>query len=201
MKSDRWRAAAAERGLPAPTGRFQSEDTFFLTRADVMAHADADITPENAMELWYATMAWGLGPSGSWFNLRLDGFAKAPETNIDLLVHAWATVRSGASAGDCYRRLLTEKGKPFITQFGAAFATKYLYFAHGTTLPVRNLILDKVVATNLRDSAWPDSPITAWWATTYQAYCDLLADWAQQAADIRGAPVQPDEVEKAIFHM
>ena len=201
VRPERWLTATAQRDLPAPTGRFQTEDTFVLTRADVMAYADADITIENAVQLWYATMAWGLGTKGSRLYARLDGFAKKSGANIDFLVQAWQSVRSGASPGDCYRVLLTEKGRPHIGWFGAAFATKYLYFAHGNALPVRNLILDQVVARKLRTSAWEDSPAAGWWASTYQAYCELLSDWAQQAAAVRGSSVQADEVEKAIFHM
>lgn len=201
VRPGRWMAQTAKRGLPAPVGRFASGDTFRISRGQVLAAADNDITPENAVQLWYAAMAWGLGTRARSFYQRLDGLADDFDTNNALLVDAWAAVRSGAEPQDCYRVLLTEKGATRITFFGAAFVTKYLYFAHGTTTPVRNLILDEVVATNLRPHGWPESHTGAWWPTTYQRYCDLLGAWARDATEARGAPVQPDEVEKAVFQL
>lgn len=117
-----------------------------------------------------------------------------------LLVQAWDAVRSGASSQEAYEVLLTPRGRPHIKYLGAAFATKYLYFATGSGTPTTP-ILDAVVANALRPIAWESAPTTAWWSSTYAQYCDLLSRWATEASAHTGDPVRLDQIEKMLFSL
>jgi hypothetical protein len=114
-------------------------------------------------------LAWGLGTKGRLLRTRLDWFSRDPAAPTRL-VQAWTAVRDERAPQECYETLLTPRGRPLIKYFGAAFATKYLYFAHGLTQTPKNVILDQVVATQLRGSAWPAAPTTGRWYSTYQHY-------------------------------
>ncbi|PRZ15612.1 hypothetical protein BCL67_10872 [Nesterenkonia sandarakina] len=96
---------------------------------------------------------------------------------------------------------MTEGGAGKIKGLGPAFATKFLYFAEGSTNEPRHVIIDKVVSTNLRRDAWPESPTAAWWPETYERYCNLLARWASEASERPevNRTVRTDEIELALF--
>ena len=112
---------------------------------------------------------------------------------------AWTAVREGRSPQSCYEVLLTDRGRGRIRWLGPAFATKYLYFATGLHRPPACVILDAVVARNLRSlTAWPASPTYGWWPATYGRYCHLVTRWARDASSPEH-PVWSDQIEKALF--
>ena len=201
LSGPRWRTAIAAAGLPAPTGVMATVETFSLDRAQILDFASGEITDENALQLLYLSLAWGLGWKGFRMDSKLSGIGHTDRLTITtLLVQAWEAVRAGAPSQDCYEVLLTPKGRPRIKQLGAAFATKYLYFATGSGIP-RTPILDAVVANSLRPIAWEDAPTTAWWSSTYARYCELLSRWATDASIHTGEPVRVDQVEKMLFSL
>lgn len=201
VDAGRWRGLLRSLPLPEAGPVFGDADGWIeMSRRDVASLADADISPDNAVQLLYATLAWGLGGKARLLPTRLEQFAKndaAPE----LLAGAWESVRAGRDPQECYELLLTPRGRARVSYFGAAFATKYLYFAHGTDHAPRNLILDQVVATRLSPYAWPDAPTSSWWSSTYRRYCDLMGSWARQAGDLQAREVRPDQVEMALFRL
>ena len=72
--------------------------------------------------------------------------------------------------------------------------TTLAYFAGGGDPDHLCLILDRIVATALRDHCGRTlHRLGPWPAYTYQRYCDLLARWAQ---DHHRAP---DEIERTLF--
>ena len=199
VNARRWRTELEKRGLPRPTHHLGGDTDFIhLNRGDLFALADRDVTTDNSWQLLYHSLAWGLGTKASRLNARLDGLARHREMADRLLPEAWNTVCDGARPGDSYRVLLTEAGRPKIRWFGAAFATKYLYFAHGSG-DIQNLILDQLVATALMPLAWDRAPTTAWWPTTYERYCHLMAKWAEEASAARQENVAPDQIEALLF--
>lgn len=83
-----------------------------------------------------------------------------------------------------------------IRYLGPSFFTKFLYFAGGGAPDHPCLILDRVVATRLRDrcgwtSLHREGP---WPAETYERYCGLLARWGQETGRA------PDEIELKLFN-
>ena len=192
----RWQRELHKRSLPAAGGQLaSSSDTIEVKRADVFKLADEDITDANALQLLYLSLALGLGTRASRLSPRLTVLAKNIDRAPGLLREAWAATRSGQLSKICYEILLTPKGQPRIPWLGAAFATKFLYFASGSDRIPQNLILDAVVARNLRKSAWADSPTSAWWSDTYANYCKLMADWADEAN------AAPDQIEMMLFRL
>lgn len=163
-----------------------------------MRIADDTISTTTAVQLFYASMAWGLGTKARRLPTRLQSLNDdgVPQRLED----AWAAVREGRSPSECYKVLVTPKGGGRIYYFGPAFATKYLYFANGTRDMPGCLILDAVVSRNLRPLAWPASPTGGWWPETYGSYCDLLARWASEL-NTPSNTVGPDQVEMAIFKL
>lgn len=197
VDADRWRRLTADLGLDQPGNLFGLDRWVNISRGDILRMADGEITPSTATQLLYASLAWGLGVKARRLPTRLESLTNdgVPKR----LEHAWTAVREGRSPRECYEVLLTPKGRGRIYYFGPAFSTKYLYFASGTRKTPQCLILDAVVAKNLRPIAWPASPTAAWWSETYGRYCDLLGRWAtaMDAPD----PVGPDQIEMAIFKL
>jgi hypothetical protein len=201
LSGPRWRTAIAAAGLPAPTGVMGTDETFSLDRAKILDFASGEITDDNALQLLYLSLAWGLGWKGFRMTSKLRGIGQTDRsTTTTLLVQAWEAVRAGAPSQDCYEVLVTPEGRPRIKQLGAAFATKYLYVATGSGTP-RTPILEAVVANSLRPIAWEDAPTTAWWSSTYARYCDLLSRWASEASRHTGEPVRVDQIEKMLFSL
>ncbi len=201
VDSSRWNRVLAERGLAPATGKLADSGRITLTRKDVFNCGEQQVTADNAFQLLYCSLAWGLGLTGSRLHQRLDQIAEHQDLAGRLLVSAWESVRAGAPVSEAYGVLTTNKGAGQIPWFGPAFSTKFLYFAQGSAIEPRHLILDEVVARNLRDDVWPSSPGGAWWPETYQRYCDLLTRWAASASAESqvGRKVAADEIEYALF--
>lgn len=192
----RWQRDLHERSLPAAGGQLAaSANKLDVKRADVFRLADEDVTDANALQLLYLSLAWGLGTRASRLAPRLTALARNIDRAPGLLREAWTATRSGQTPKTCYEILLTPKGQPRIPWLGAAFATKFLYFASGSDLIPQNLILDAVVARNLRESAWAASPTYGWWSDTYANYCDLMTRWANEAN------ATPDQIEMMLFNL
>ncbi|MGO4145638.1 hypothetical protein AB4Y77_11180 [Paenarthrobacter sp. YAF11_1] len=197
---DRWNRALKERGLPPAKGKFAGHGRVVLTRKDVLELGDLIPNAENSLQLLYHSLAWGLGTRAPRLQKRLGGLASDVERAQNLLLDAWQLVRSDASPRESYRALTTERGAGRIPWLGPAFATKFLYFAQGYSREPCHLILDAVVATNLRD-VWPQAPTTAWWPETYETYCRLVERWVEQAGLRVGQSrsIRADEIELALF--
>lgn len=199
LSGSRWSSAIAEASLPAPTGQMATDGYFSLSRAEIFDHASGEITGDNALQLLYLSLAWGLGSKGFRMSSKMRGIGQSDAAVAKAtLMEAWAAVREGRTPAECYEVLLTPKGRPRIKQLGAAFATKYLYFAAGNSAPTTP-ILDAVVANALRALAWDRAPTTAWWSSTYASYSELVTRWADEAGEIIGEPVRLDQIEKMLF--
>lgn len=194
----RWQLLSSSRGLPPPAGPLLGVGPVSIARGDVLRTADAAISMDSAVQLFYASMAWGLGKKARNLHRRLQ--ALSSEATRQRLADAWEAVREGRSPVDCYEMLIDPKGRGRIYYLGPAFASKYLYFATGTTAAPRCLILDGVVARKLRPLVWPNAPTAGWWPATYGRYCALLERWAVEQS-LLGRPTQPDQIEMALFRL
>jgi 8-oxoguanine DNA glycosylase-like protein len=176
-----WRNAISARGLPGtpPTGPT-------LTRAEVWAPTDDVFT------LLWRTLAWGSGRYLRQNARRLDSIAADVPRAESLL--AQAIDESQRNPARAYA-VLRPGRRTEIRSLGPSFFTKFLYFAGGGAAGHPCLILDRVVATALRDRCgWTSLDRTGpWTAGTYQRYCDLLARWAQDNH------CAPDELERTLF--
>lgn len=198
VDTDRWNRELDARQMAIPeyfVGRTGQMD---ISRTDLLALGAADPTAAKAMELLIGALAWGLGLRAPRLTARLDALAGSKDA-AERLLAAWICVREEKPADEAYKILTMDRGKGRIPWLGPAFSTKFLYFAQGLNQQPRHLILDKVAAINLRPFAWPDSPTTAWWPSTYAKYCTLMGNWAHQASDRAGREVRPDEIELTVF--
>lgn len=195
----RWRRELHRRSLPVPTIFEAPGDRSRVSRSDLMIMADAEPTPARALDLLLCSLAWGLGLRASRLTARLDALGKHKDLAASRLMSAWTAVRRHEEVATAYRILADENGVARIPWLGAAFLTKFLYFAEGSDHRPRHLILDAVVARNLRPYAWPDSPTTQWHPLTYSRYCALFDAWAGESSAILERPVWPDEIELAVF--
>lgn len=201
VDGQRWRRALTDRGLPSIKGKLADAGQTTLTRKEVFDLGDQPLTIDNAFQLLYHSLAWGLGKKASRLNQRLDGLAAHQDKAGQLLISAWTLVREGASIKDTYSTLTTNRGVGRIPWFGPAFSTKFLYFAQGSTSRPRHLILDQMVSRNLRQDAWPQAPTAGWWPETYENYCTLLERWATQASERsdQTSEVRADAIELTLF--
>lgn len=195
----RWKKELSVRGLPGPTGKLNGSGIVQISRADVFSVAEQEPSRESALQLLWYSLAWGLGTRAPRLHARLDGIAEDKRKAANLLTEAWESALNGADAEKAYSVLTTHKGRGRIKWLGPAFSTKFLYFAQGSTKAPSYVILDAVVARNLRPAAWPSAPSTAWWPSTYGAYCLLMQNWAEEAQLRSGNETSPDQIELAVF--
>ncbi|MFJ5985902.1 hypothetical protein [Lentzea sp. NPDC092896] len=182
IKTEWWRDEIGARHLP---GRPPTEDA--LTRAQVGAPGDDVFT------LLWRTLAWG---SGSYLRLnarRLTSIAADVPRCEDLLTRAADLSRSDPASAFA---LLRPGNRNAIRYLGPSFFTKFLYFAGGGAPDHPCLILDRVVATRLRDECgWASLHRQGPWPVeTYERYCGLLARWARETGRA------PDEIELKLFN-
>lgn len=196
VDANRWRRLTAELELAQPGELFGEDHWVTLTRGDVLGYAEREINSDNAVQLFYASQAWGLGTKARRLPTRLRAITHDGSTQ--LLEDAWSAVREGRSPAECYELLITPRGRARLFYFGPAFATKYLYFASGMEVIPSCLILDAVVAARLRPYGWPNSPGSGWWSETYGRYCELMQRWALELEGT-GLPARADQVERAVF--
>jgi|GEM_PF-3261071 hypothetical protein len=201
VDSDRWKRALAARGLPPVQGKLADAGRTSVTRKDVFDLGDQTPGVANAFQLFYYSLAWGLGTRAPRLHQRLDKLAAHQEKAGQLLVAAWTLVKDGAPTREAYGTLTTNRGAGRIPWFGPAFSTKFLYFAQGSAAHPRHIILDQVVSKNLHQDAWPQAPTAGWWPGTYERYCGLLGRWADQAGErLDGSRrVRADEIEITLF--
>jgi len=202
LSGSRWQEAIADAALPAPTGLLATQGTFELDRKSILTFAEGEISGETALQLLYMSLAWGLGFKGFRMGLKMKGIGETgAEKSGRLLSLAWTAVRDGESPQACYEVLLNPQGRPKIKQLGAAFATKFLYFAGGHS-PTTTPILDAVVAKALQPYAWgSNTPTTAWHSKTYGTYSDLMTRWATEASAATDCPVRADQIEMMLFQL
>ena len=179
-----WRHEIESRGLPG-----RPPEAAALTRAEVVA---ADIARRSTCSpccgtRWRGARAGTCGKtSAAWTSIAEDVAARG-----DALTEA-----AEPSATTRLRRTPCCAGGTQRHQgLGPSFFTKFLYFAGGGAPDHPCLILDRLVATALRDHA-AGTPCTAparGRAQTYPRYCDLLARWARERHRA------PDEFERTLF--
>jgi hypothetical protein len=201
VNGTRWRLQLAARSLPPIRGKLATAGRTTVSRQEVFEFGDQPITSDNAFQLLYYSLAWGLGTKAPYLHKRLEHLAAQQETAGNLLVSAWTMIREGATPREAYSCLTTDHGKGRISWYGPAFSTKFLYFAQGNSTTPRLLILDQVVAENLRRDAWPTAPTKEWWPDSYGRYCNLLGRWANLATEQtdRTQAVRADEIELILF--
>lgn len=175
-----WQAAITTRDLP---GEPPSGPT--LTRAGVWAADDV-------FTLLWRALAWGSGSHLRLNSRRLN--AIAADVPLAQRVLTTAAELSRHDPAGAYL-VLRPNGRNAFPSLGPSFFTKFLYFAGGGDPAHPCLILDRVVATALRDRCgWTSLHRTGPWpSATYQRYCDLLARWARESGHAA------DELEKRIF--
>lgn len=196
----RWRAELAKRNLPELTGMLRSLDKVSLTRRDVFEIGDRERTADNAFQLFYYSLSWGLGPKVPRLHHRLDNFASHRDEASELLLSAWNAARSEEFAKDAFSILTTEDGAGRIPWFGPAFSTKFLYFAQGAAAAPKLISLDRDIAANLARDAWPDATTDVWVPEVYDKYCTLMTGWADEASQDSSVDrtVRADEIELAV---
>lgn len=199
VDADRWNRELGARDFSVSRGPLaQGSGRILITRRDLLELGATSPSEDSALDLLWNSLAWGLGLEASRLTTRLDALRNNRGQAPEKLTAAWILTREGKLPQECYAALLTNRGKARISWLGAAFATKFLYFATGTSAEPTNLILDAVVARKLAPLTWPNAPTTAWWPDTYQRYCDLMATWAREASS-PDRTVLPDAIEAAVF--
>ncbi|WP_410657222.1 hypothetical protein [Amycolatopsis sp. lyj-112] len=167
IRQEWWEKAVASRRLPGspPTATT-------LTRADVWAPA------EHVFTLLWRTLAWGSGSHLRQNSQRLNSIEADVVRAEDLLTRAAEESRRDPERA--YALLRPRHNE--IRGLGPSFFTKFLYFAGGGAPEHPCLILDRVVATALREKCGWESLHRAgpWPPETYRRYCDLLARWARE---------------------
>lgn len=185
-----WNKRISERHLHG--GPIRSTNSQSLTRADVFAGRS------DLYRLLWLSLAWGAGNRRRLCEKRLDSVAELKGAATELL----STTASLASTDPVAAfSTLAPGGKPAIKFLGAAFLTKYLYFASGTeTAAPAALILDSRVATSLHRYGWESLRTSGGWtAFTYKRYLDLVNRWCRDCSETLRRPVAGDEIEHWLF--
>ncbi|SMD26604.1 8-oxoguanine DNA glycosylase OGG fold protein [Kibdelosporangium aridum] len=181
IRTQWWHDAIKSHGLPGPSPAGAT-----LTRAEVWEPTS------DVFKLLWRTLAWGSGSRLRQNARRLKSIAADIPRAENLLTEAAA-----ASRVDPFRAytLLRPGHRNEIKALGPSFFTKFLYFA-GAGVPEHPcLILDRRVATALREHCgWTTlHPYGPWTAETYQRYCEQLRQWAGENG------CAADELERILF--
>ncbi|WP_372666191.1 8-oxoguanine DNA glycosylase OGG fold protein [Amycolatopsis kentuckyensis] len=181
VRQDWWYRAITSRQLPGTPPA-----TPTLTRAEVW-EAGTDV-----FTLLWRTLAWGSGHHLRQNSRRLDSIEADPSGVEKILTEAAG--RAGRDPERAFAAFRPDRHNR-IPGLGPSFFTKFLYFAGGGASDHPSLILDRVVATALRNRCgWTSlHRIGPWPPETYGRYCTLLGRWAK---DLDCAP---DELELALF--
>lgn len=75
VDSGRWQCALATRDLRPAEGKLDSGQHISVTRKEVFDLGDRTPTVENAFQLLYYSLAWGLGTRAPRLHQRLDSLA------------------------------------------------------------------------------------------------------------------------------
>lgn len=199
VDASRWQDSLSARDLDAPAGKLSERGLIQLSRSEVFSISDQEPSPTAAIQLLWSSLAWGLGLRAPRLTARLDAISADRDHAAALLAEAWNSIRTEKDPERAYSVLTTNHGTGRIKWLGPSFSTKFLYFAQGSAVLPTCVILDGVVATNLRPAAWPSAPSTAWWPGTYGAYCELMGNWADKAQVRSGTETSPDQIEFALF--
>lgn len=114
----RWERELTARGLPLAQGKLAGQGRTSVTRKEVFDLGDQTPTIAKAFQLFYYSLAWGLGTRAQRLHQRLDGMAAQQEIAGERLVSAWTSVQDGAPLRDAYRALTTDRGAGRIPWFG-----------------------------------------------------------------------------------
>ncbi|RLV47718.1 hypothetical protein D9V37_16350 [Nocardioides mangrovicus] len=166
-----------------------------LDRSDLFAIA-RDATHDPLPLLW-AAIAWGAGSHRRLCLQRIRSVAEDPARARRLLSEAASA--STADPEGAYRALAPDS-RPAIRYLGAAFFTKFLYFAGAGDQAHPCVILDSNVAFGLRSLGETGWPTSGWSASRYG---ELTTRLRQVAAHLDTAerPVRPDQVEYWLFQI
>lgn len=187
---DWWNTRISDRDLSG--GPIHSADGHTLTRADVFAGRG------DPFRLLWLSLVWGAGNRRRLCEKRIDSVVRLGDTAIELLATAASQAPTDPVAAF---RTLAPGGKPAIKFLGAAFLTKYLYFASGSEAAAPTaLILDSRVAASLRNHGWESLRTSGGWqALTYERYLGLVKRWCCECGAALERQVAGDEVEHWLF--
>jgi hypothetical protein len=181
-------------GTPVRTGRAD------IRRSDLFALGSGAANGLDAtLRLLWHCLAWGTGTKPRLCQKRMESVAGAPDDAANLLRDAGTA--ASRDVVDAYRRLYPHDRRYAIKYLGAAFFTKYLYFAGAGSADHPALILDDRVANALHHRCgWKSLRTGGFWpAWTYGRYSRLLTRWAAKQTDELGRAVRPDEIELWLF--
>jgi len=121
-----------------------------MTRSDVFDAAQCDIsTDDNACRLLWYSLVWGAGPSRRRCTKRMKAVREGLSDVAEGLVMAASL--SATDPGAAYGTVCPSTSQYLVKFLGPAFATKFPYFAGAGAERHPCLILDRLVATALRD--------------------------------------------------
>lgn len=143
------------------------------------------------VELFYVTMAWGLGTTNVRWRGHQEILSAPPSKSITGIVHEVQTAGAGAGWHALY-------GNYSISGLGYAFGTKVLYFAgyHSGCPGPRPLILDGNVLSALHDAGTGFLASGRVRYADYLGYLNLVRAWADDSAWPEGTP---ELAEYALF--
>jgi hypothetical protein len=159
-----------------------------LARADVVAASSGAAANETkAVEAFMTSMAWGYGNVGygPW---RVQRCLSTGGASAKLFDAAQSLVSGGPTAG--YAALGAQNR---LTGLGPAFGTKYLYFVSKAASTPVALILDRLVASWLREHSGLSINPVPWHPPSYHRYLETVGAWANELG------VAADDVELCIF--
>ncbi|MEZ0051930.1 hypothetical protein ABIA30_002942 [Mycobacterium sp. MAA66] len=176
---DEHAVVVGHRWWTATLTKYGLQDTILgdtISRADIFALADPAVDdPAAALTLLWNALAWGSGTKRRNNKARIGSVAHdSPAAGVLLQQAAQISRSDPLRAYD----LLYPSNKTALPHLGPAFFTKYLYFAGAGHPDHRCCILDENVALALRDACgWSTLPTSAWPATSYERYVQLLDRW------------------------
>jgi hypothetical protein len=182
---DRW-----ERWLPQHRSLFEVLPDL-VSREDVRQVArEADDSGVGAERLFVASMVWGFGRVG-YGPYRTNRMLASNPAIAEKLQQVRHCLTSRGNI-DAYR-LMADPSACRLQWLGPAFGTKFLHFASPEDATETALILDRIVASWLREHAGLHFSPLNWRPSVYSRYLTVLHSWAREL----GVPAE--RLETLIF--
>jgi hypothetical protein len=158
--------------------------------------------PDSALDAYIASYLWGYAKAGfgPYRAERVIRLNTDLETGKDFSaeLHRLARIATTDGGTAAFEHVVGKRqaDRKFFSQWGPAFATKFISFATKASDQVDTTpIMDSIVAGWFRKHCEEIGPLWLTWysAGSYRRYTECMAEWAEELG------IEPEQVEQLIF--